>query len=234
MIVAIVPVKKLEEAKRRLSRFLSPLERRKLCVAMLFDVLDNLENVTHIKEIYIVTPDEQIEAIVNTHYKNVHTIREMGRTNINRALHHAICYLKKYDISRILIIPGDLPLVKTSEIENLICEAGNTSMTIVPDKTCHGTNLLLLNPPSIILPCFGTNSFQAHIKQAHEKGISYKVYSTDYLLWDIDNPSDIPPFMYHGYGTRTYREIFRLGINYRIQSNSYCDISVATLDSLNH
>jgi len=234
MVVAIVPVKKLEEAKRRLSGFLSPPERRQLCLAMLFDVLDNLENVTYIKEIYIVTPDEQIEAIVHTHYKNVHTIRETGRSNINKALHYAICYLEKYDISRILIIPGDLPLVKTGEIESLIGEAGNTAMTIVPDKICQGTNLLFLKPPFIIQPCFGPNSFHAHIKQAHEKGISYKVYSTEHLLWDIDCPSDISTCMYYGYGTRTYREIFKLGINYRIQSSNFRDISVATLDSVDH
>jgi 2-phospho-L-lactate guanylyltransferase len=230
MVVAIVPIKKLEEAKRRLSGFLSPRERKKLCLAMLLDVLDNLENVTYIEKIYIVTPDDHVEAVVHAHYKNVHTILETECSSLNNSLHYATCYLEQYDISRILIIPGDLPLVKTGEIERILYEAGNTSMTIVPDKTFYGTNLLLLKPPSIIQLSFGPNSYHAHIRQAREKGISYKVYLTDCLLWDIDCPGDISPFIYRGYGTRTYREIFELGINDRIQSSNFNGISVTTLD----
>ena len=234
MVTAIVPVKRLEAAKRRLSGLLSPLERTQLCLAMLFDVLDNLEKVDLVKEIYIVTPDEKIEAIVNAHYKTVQTIRETGYSNLNKALQHATRYLEKFDVSRILIIPGDLPLIKTGEIESLIFTAENTSMTIAPDKTYHGTNLLLLNPPSIIQPCFGADSFWAHIKQAKEKGISYNIFSTEYLLWDIDYPGDIPVFIYHGYGTRTYREIFRLGINHKIKSNNFNNINVIAQDSSIH
>jgi 2-phospho-L-lactate guanylyltransferase len=234
MVTAVVPVKKLSEAKIRLSGFLSPLERKKLFLAMLFDVLDNLENTAWIKGIYIVTPDEKIEVIVDSHYKNIHTIKEPVPSNLNNALHHATCYLENSHISRILIIPGDLPLAKTSEIESLIFESYNSSMTIVPDKTFHGTNLLILNPPSIIKTCFGPDSFMAHIKQANEKGISYNIFSTCDLLWDIDRPADIPAIIYNGYGTRTYREIFKLGINCRIQSNRFNDISAKTMDSLNH
>ena len=65
MVAAIVPAKKLASAKGRLSGFFSPLERRRLCIAMLLDVLDNLEKVTCIKTIYIVTQDKIIEAYNN-------------------------------------------------------------------------------------------------------------------------------------------------------------------------
>jgi 2-phospho-L-lactate guanylyltransferase len=226
MVAAIVPVKKLSEAKMRLSGFLSPLERKKLCLAMLFDVLGNLENIDCIKEIYIVTPDKNIEAIVNAHYKNIHTIKEPAPSNLNNALHHTMSYLKNSPISDILIIPGDLPLAKAGEIERVLCQAENGAMTIVPDKTFYGTNLLFLNQPSKIQTRFGPNSFMAHITQAREKGVSYNICSTFDLLWDIDCPGDIPAIMHHGCGTRTYREIFNLGINYRVQSNNYSDISI--------
>jgi len=221
MVAAVVPVKRLEEAKRRLSGILSAMERKKLCIAMLLDVLDNLEKSPTINVIYLVTPDEKIEAIVKSHYKKVQIIRDPEPSGLNKALHHATCYVEKYGISRILIVPGDLPLLKTDEIESLIDVADNISMTIVPDKTCYGTNLLLLNPPSIIRPSFGPGSFSEHIKQAQEKGISYTVFSTDNLIWDIDCPEDFPYLMYHGYGTRTYREVCRLGVDTRIQPDFY-------------
>ena len=172
MVAAIVPVKRLASAKRRLSGFLSPLERRRLCIAMLLDVLDNLEHVACIKTIYIVTQDETIEAVVNHHYKKVRTIREPERSNLNRALHYATLHVAESAISRCLIIPSDLPLVKTGEIESVLCQAEDTEMTIVPDKACRGTNLLTLHPPTIIKPRFGPNSFWRHIREADEKGVA--------------------------------------------------------------
>jgi 2-phospho-L-lactate guanylyltransferase len=230
VVAAIVPVKRLEEAKRRLSGFLSPLERRRLSIAMLLDVLDSLERNTCIGKIYIVTPDEEIEDIVNTHYKKVEKIGEPEHSNLNRALRHAALYVEASAFSRCLIIPADLPLIKTGDIESLLRQAEDTEMAIVPDKTWYGTNLLLLQPPSIIQPCFGPGSFSRHIRQAKEKGISYKVVSTRYLRWDIDCPGDIPPLICHGYGTRTYRELFRLGINERIRSHIGRDIGMIRRD----
>jgi 2-phospho-L-lactate guanylyltransferase len=230
VVAAIVPVKRLEEAKRRLSGFLSPLERRRLFIAMLLDVLDTLERTTCIGKIYIVTPDEEIEDIVSSHYKKLEIIREPEHSDLNMALHHATLYVEENAFSRCLIIPADLPLIKTGDIESLLRQVEDREMAIVPDKDCHGTSLLLLQPLSIVQPCFGPFSFSRHIRQAEEKGISYKVVLIRYLRWDIDCPRDIPPLIYHGYGTRTYRELFQLGINERIRSHNFGDDSMITRD----
>jgi hypothetical protein len=40
------------------------------------------------------------------------------------------------------------------------------------------------------------------------------------LFWDLDDPSDIPPIVTNGYGTRTYRKIVELGIDKRIDSST--------------
>jgi 2-phospho-L-lactate guanylyltransferase len=145
-------------------------------------------------------------------------------------LRHAALYVKENAFPRCLIIPADLPLIKTGDIENLQRQAEDREMVIVPDKDCHGTTLLLLQPLSIIQPSFGIFSFSKHIRQAVEKRISYKIVLTRHLRWDIDCPRDIPPLIYHGYGTRTYRELFQLGINERIGFHNFRDDRMITKD----
>src|SRR3972149_7271654 len=57
MIAAVVPVKRLDEAKGRLSVLLTPDERRRLALAMLEDVLRALQAVPRIDLVAVVSPD---------------------------------------------------------------------------------------------------------------------------------------------------------------------------------
>jgi 2-phospho-L-lactate guanylyltransferase len=221
MIAAVVPVKRLEEAKKRLSGFLSSSERRRICLAMLFDVLDNLERVRCIDEVYIVTPDEQVEVLVCDRCENVRTIREPIHSDLNGALHHATCRLEERGVSGVLVLPGDVPLVKAYAMERILCNDEAAQMIVVPDKTCRGTNLLFFHTPFPLKPCFGPDSFGTYRKQAAERGISYSVFSAECLHWDIDTPRDIAAVLSHGRGTRTYRELCMLGIDKRFKAGGF-------------
>jgi 2-phospho-L-lactate guanylyltransferase len=223
MISAVVPVKRLEDAKKRLSGFLSSSERRRICLAMLFDVLDNLERVRCIDEVYIVTSDEQVEALVHSLCENVRTIREPVHSDLNGALHHATCMLEERGRSRVVILPSDVPLVKAHAIERILCDNEEAQMCVVPDKTCRGTNLLFFHAPFLLKPCFGTDSFSAHRRQAMERGISYSVFLNGCLRWDIDSPRDIAVVLSHGRGTRTYRALCTLGIDRRFQTGVFSE-----------
>jgi 2-phospho-L-lactate/phosphoenolpyruvate guanylyltransferase len=227
MLAAIVPVKQLRAAKQRLKGFLLPHARRRLCLAMLFDVLDNLDNTSSIDRIFVVTPDIYIKTQVQNHYSRIQTILEPGYGDLNKALRHAIRCLKEYDITRVMIIPGDLPLITTDEIENLSHPARKTAMSISSDKTGHGTNLLLLNLPSIIEPRFGPDSYSKHVKQAEREGVAYNVLSIPNFLWDIDCPEDVDFLMRHGRGTRAYKEIRTLRFDIDAsEAAEACDLNV--------
>src|SRR5205807_7368782 len=65
--VAIVPVKTLADAKRRLSRHLTIQERRLLVLAMLEDVLNAIQASNAFQEIIIVSPDKTVIAAAAKH-----------------------------------------------------------------------------------------------------------------------------------------------------------------------
>ncbi|HLE64546.1 MAG TPA: 2-phospho-L-lactate guanylyltransferase, partial [Candidatus Bathyarchaeia archaeon] len=55
--IAVVPVKGLTDAKKRLADYLSPIERKKLVRAMLLDVLNALHESRSFAEVLVVSPD---------------------------------------------------------------------------------------------------------------------------------------------------------------------------------
>ena len=66
---------------------------------------------------------------------------------------------------RVLLVPGDTPLLDSDELTGMLdrAEAGGTSATIVPDRHGEGTNALLLSPPTAIEPSFGPGSLARHL-----------------------------------------------------------------------
>ena len=60
MIRALVPAKALGEAKGRLGSLLSEIERRKLALAMLEDVVRALKAVPAIESVSVVSPDSDV------------------------------------------------------------------------------------------------------------------------------------------------------------------------------
>ena len=67
MITAIVPMKPLNLAKRRLSGILPDARRRELVRAMLCDVLTALQNCEHVTHTYVVTADKNVAALAASH-----------------------------------------------------------------------------------------------------------------------------------------------------------------------
>jgi len=60
MPTPLVPVKALDEAKRRLAPALAPVERRLLAIAMLEDVLTALADTTGLDRPVMVSPDREV------------------------------------------------------------------------------------------------------------------------------------------------------------------------------
>ena len=212
MVWAVIPVKRLESVKQRLAKELSPEGRKRLYLAMLFDVLDSLVQTPSIKGISVVTPDSQVEAIVCSYQTDVHIIKETGSPSLNGALRQAARSLQKSGVTHMLVVPGDLPLLKPDEVGQIVACSSLASVIIVPDKTWSGTNGLLLKLPTSIRLSFGPNSFQAHLMQARTRGVSNRVCPLPSLSWDIDHFADLTSVIENGRGTKTYQEMLRQGI----------------------
>src|SRR3990170_7080523 len=88
MIAALVPLKALDQAKRRLAALLSQDERRSLCLAMLEDVLRALQAVPLVDHLAVVSPDPAVLARVRALGAEAMAEPPVCR-GVNQALAHA-------------------------------------------------------------------------------------------------------------------------------------------------
>jgi len=94
---------------------------------------------------------------------------------------------------RVLLVPGDTPLIEAHEITALLerAERDGTGAVIVPDRHGSGTNALLLAPPIAMAPSFGENSLARHRANAAKAGLTHRVEAIPSLLLDVDTPDDL-------------------------------------------
>ena len=187
---AIVPIKKLENAKTRLSSLLDTDDRIHLSLLMLQDTLQTLSVVQSLTQIITVSADKRVEKIA-LKYGATFLLEEKER-GVNSAIALADNYCIKEAADATMVIPHDLPLLNSIDISKACKLAENESRCIVicPSLRYDGTNMLLRIPPSIITTFYDADSYNAHVKAATRLGISVKLLFSKGLMHDIDTPED--------------------------------------------
>jgi len=186
-VFAIVPVKVLGLSKRRLSSTLSPEKRGELTIAMLEDVLIALKGST-IQETLVVSSDTTVREVAEKFGFFYLTQKHSG---LNPALKEAIAWCIQKGADAVLILPADIPLVSSNDIDKLV-ELGSEKPTVVLSPSLNGgTNALLLNPPDLIQVSFGKNSFFTHIKEAIDIVKPVKFHASREIMMDIDSKDDL-------------------------------------------
>ncbi len=196
---AVVPVKDLERAKRRLTGALDPAARRGLSLAMLADVLDaldatpGLDATTGLDGIAVVSRDADVAALARR--RGLRVIPETG-AGLNAAVAQAANVLSAEGCARVLVMPADLPLAAPEEIARILAALTETpGLALVPDRHGVGTNALACSPPHAIAPSFGAGSFARHLQAARNAGIPATVLRLPGLGLDIDTPEDLRALM---------------------------------------
>ena len=190
---AVVPVKDLERAKRRLAGALDPAARRGLSLAMLADVLDALDATAGLDGAAVVSRDADVAELVRR--RGLRVIPEAG-AGLNAAVAQAASVLSAEGCARLLVMPADLPLASPEEIAQILAALPETpGLTLVPDRHGVGTNALACVPPNAIAPSFGEDSFARHLGAARDAGIPATVLRLPGLGLDIDTPEDLRVLM---------------------------------------
>ena len=110
----------------------------------------------------------------------------------NTAAAHGIRVLLEDEIERVLLVPGDCPLLSPDDLNALLSHpASEHSALIVPDRHGTGTNALLLTPPDVLTPSFGPDSRRRHEADATAAGVEAKIVELDSLALDVDTPEDL-------------------------------------------
>jgi 2-phospho-L-lactate guanylyltransferase len=194
---AIVPVKPLRTAKSRLSAVLTRDEREILSQQMLINTLDLLREVKEIERTLVVSRDTKALSIARKH--GARTVTENGAPELNNALARATVVAQQYDISGVLVIPADLPLMRIDDVENLISKATDPPVVVIaPDRHGRGTNALLSSPPSLIEYDFGIDSFERHVARAKAAGVQIVICKNPSIGLDVDLPEDLE-YLREGY-----------------------------------
>jgi len=196
---AVVPVKTPLGSKTRLSNF-APQERRLLTLAMLQDVLIALKS-SMIDETVVISPDVNLENLVGDF--DARFIKET-QEGLNQALSQATNWCLLKGAESVLILPADVPLLTTKDVNQMVELSLNDSIVISPSRN-GGTNALLRSPPAIIPTFFGPDSFKKHISRAAAKRLRTKIFVSSNILLDIDSEKDVYRLQATGGQTISYR-----------------------------
>jgi 2-phospho-L-lactate guanylyltransferase len=187
--LVILPVKGLRQAKQRLDPDLDAAPRRALAEAMFSDVLVALRRSQTVDEILVVTSDRAAEQIAAGHGAMLLDDPDEGH---NVAALNGIRWALEHDAERVLLVPGDCPLLDPNEVDELVRRPpSRPSALIVPDRHGTGTNALLLDPPDALTPSFGPDSCKRHAEHAQQAGTDAVVVAVPSLALDIDTVEDL-------------------------------------------
>ena len=187
--LAILPIKGFDHAKQRLSGLLGSGSRQALAQAMFLDVLAALRHVRGIEAVAVVTGDPVAQAAARA--ERVHLIHDASQAGQSAAAQLGIRFALAAEFERVLLVPGDTPLLDPDELDALLSGRRGRGVTIVPDRHGIGTNGLLIAPPDAFEPSFGEDSLARHLRAAEAAGLPHRVEHVPSLLHDVDTPDDL-------------------------------------------
>jgi 2-phospho-L-lactate/phosphoenolpyruvate guanylyltransferase len=200
-VSALIPVKGFRNAKQRLSPLLDVAQRELLAEVMFREVLNQILRARGLAETFVVTGDGRVAEIAFS--LGAQVIREAAEKGETEAVDFARLELKKSGREAVLIVPGDLPLVRSTDIETVLEQIPNGACSpfslLVPSHDRMGTNALLLAPPDVIQLRFGYDSFSYHSSQVAAQGLPLRVLENASIALDIDEPKDLDQFLSVGF-----------------------------------
>lgn len=212
----LIPVKPLAQAKTRLAAVLSPAEREALVRHMLDDVLAALAAAPGIAGIALVTADPAVARIGAE--RSLRVLPESA-PGLNAALHGAIATLTAEGVDALLVLPADVPLFDTAALEQLrAAHRAAPALTLVAASADGGTNALLMSPPDLLPPAFGTGSCAGYGRAAQELGVAPVLLELPQAALDIDRPEDLARLEFQTGATRTREFLHRIDAWARIDA----------------
>jgi 2-phospho-L-lactate guanylyltransferase len=196
-VSALLPVKGFRNAKQRLSPLLGAADREHLAEAMFRDVLREVTRARGLEATFVVTGNDKVAEIAAA--MGAAVIHEPAETGETGAVDFARLELKRAGCEAVLILPGDMPLMHASDIEQVLAQVPNGATApfalLVPSHDRLGTNALLLAPPDVIKLRFGYDSFSYHLSQVSALGLPLRFFENEAIALDIDERKDLERFL---------------------------------------
>jgi 2-phospho-L-lactate/phosphoenolpyruvate guanylyltransferase len=190
----LVPVKNTSSAKQRLAAALDQPSRTALAQAMLCDVLTTLYNwparrENHLPAVAVVSSDPYALKLATEYgFEVIPDPDNPGETGAIE-LATRICVERGADGT--LVIPADIPLIQSWELDEILQHAPVEGSVLVPAADGRGTNAAFRRPANLFPLRFGNDSFKPHHAAAEATGKPCIVLDLPGIAVDVDNPADL-------------------------------------------
>lgn len=225
----VVPCKKLHLAKRRLAPVLTARECRSLVSTMVSDVLFVLSRAIEVSGILVVSSDPAVADLARSF--GAHCLSDHSDEGLLAACAGATAHLSTRGADGVMVVPGDLPLLRPGDIRQVVNTASVSPVVVLsPDNNDSGTNLVAMRPAGAIPYMFGENSFSLHVSAARSNKIEPIIVRSETLGLDIDTREDLVRFMKSPSRTRTFRYLVDAGIRDRLLKSGEYDAPLVSTE----
>jgi 2-phospho-L-lactate guanylyltransferase len=187
---AVVPVKRLSQAKQRLRGVLSCEQRVRLVQAMLCDVLESLRTTRSLAGIVVVSADPAVHVTARSF--GAAAILDASESGVNDAVQQGLDALAS-GRHGVLVVPADIPFATSDDFEAVLALLRHDHVVLSPALSDGGTNALAMRSPDLIRPHFGEDSFATHCTVARQNQLSCGVFQSIRIGRDIDVAEDFRP-----------------------------------------
>jgi 2-phospho-L-lactate guanylyltransferase len=210
--VILIPVKNLSTAKQRLATVLDQPARTELARAMLHDVVASLAAWKHRPECALVTSDPFALDLARQY--DFEIIPDPANPGETGAIEMATLLCVERGVDSTLVIPADIPLIRASEVEQILTQAPAEGSLLVPAADGRGTNAAFRRPANLFPLRFGNDSFKPHFAAARATGKPCVVLQLPGIALDVDNPADLQHLIAQPGETRTQSLIRRWALDF--------------------
>jgi 2-phospho-L-lactate guanylyltransferase len=199
----LIPVKNLSHAKQRLSAVADQAARTRLAQAMLEDVVHAVVGWKQRPVSALVTSDAFAIDLARSY--GLEVIHDPANLSETDAIEMATGVAGEWGAESTLVIPADIPLLQSWELEKIYAEAPPEGSLLVPAADNRGTNAAFRRPYNLFPLRFGNDSFQPHLAAAKTTGKPCIVLPSAGLAVDVDRPEDLKRIVESPGDTRAQR-----------------------------
>jgi 2-phospho-L-lactate guanylyltransferase len=186
----ILPVKPFDDAKERLATGLAAEQRKLIAEAMVKDVLAALSRAREVDGVVVVSAEPKMTERAKGVADAVVPDAQTGHSDAAKA---GVAWAIENDFDRVVMLPGDCPLLEPSELDDLIARTreDRIEFAVIPDRMGTGTNALVISPPDAVEPSFGPGSRQRHIAMGLAAARRTAEHEIPSLALDLDTADDL-------------------------------------------
>ena len=203
MAQVVIGVRGGPEAKSRCDPALAPTQRARLVEAMLEDMIEVVLATPEVRQLWVVTPTRELASL--SAERGARVIWQADADGLNAGFSLALAAIAARE--PLALLPGDLPLLKSSDLEAALALALAHDIVLAPAVADGGTGALVMREGVRLPPSFGPDSLARHAAIADVLGLSRAVMMTTSLGLDLDRPADFPTILALGPCTRTAQSL---------------------------